>query len=500
MFERVRHHGRLAAVFALLLTMTAPARAEELHHGGPSEDRMDLVMISEGFTAGERDRFIRDTDDILKALKTLEPWKSYINCFNVHRAFLPARASGLGDATKTRYGTYRVGRSTTIKAKDMAGIVRDAQDHATEADFVLVVVNDRLRGGTASGMVGFVANYGWYNWIAVHELGHVVADLADEYVKPERLAHVIDPLRRANPGNPDRAVETFLKAYLGRKPNVSAFAERSRLPWADWIQPGTPLPTRDTGAWSTVGAFEGGYYLRKFVYRARLGCRMNVSERGLFCEACRQALVLSFHEQSRPSRLVVSRRGSSARVSVVTALPKALVTWSDGRETDRRVRDFDLRREAGRSITVTVRDTMGWVRGEAHRATLVQTLRVTLPGPPASPSEPATPQPSPEPTPSVTTPTPTVTTPTPTVTTPTPTVTRGRVTGVSTRLRVRLAPGTSSPIMDHLQPGELVEVLGEPVPGWLRVRFRGRTGYTSKRYVKVVSGPGLGAPLRSTGD
>lgn len=51
------------------------------------------------------------------------------------------------------------------------------------------------------------------------------------------------------------------------------------------------------------------------------------------------------------------------------------------------------------------------------------------------------------------------------------------------RLNVRTGPGSSYSIQDKLQPGSIVYLLEEYENGWAKVRFSGKTGFVSKKYL-----------------
>ena len=57
------------------------------------------------------------------------------------------------------------------------------------------------------------------------------------------------------------------------------------------VPKGTPIPTPATKKYAaTVGAFEGGGYQSKGVYRPAQECRMKINDWPEFCPVCQRAI------------------------------------------------------------------------------------------------------------------------------------------------------------------------------------------------------------------
>lgn len=63
----------------------------------------------------------------------------------------------------------------------------------------------------------------------------------------------------------------------------------------------------------------------------------------------------------------------------------------------------------------------------------------------------------------------------------------GYVTNVSTSLRLRKGPSTSTNVIDYLREGQALKIEGQE-NNWYKVSVNGKTGYVSKDYVKVSAG------------
>lgn len=129
-------------------------------------------------------------------------------------------------------------------------------------------------------------------FLLVHELGHHLAGLADEYFHD-------------TPGY--AAAETVIEPY---EPNVTALLSGSKLKWSHLRKTTTPIPTpwpkdrylrsmSKEQSWlnqlpfsKEVGAFQGAHYSATKFYRPTLNCLMfrDGGDNG-FCPVCSESIV-----------------------------------------------------------------------------------------------------------------------------------------------------------------------------------------------------------------
>ena len=97
------------ALVAGLLSLSGPATAEELpawpevesarlvpHQiTGPSSERLNLIIMADGYQADEMDKFREDLDRNLAVLWTVEPFRSYRYYLNVYALEIVSRDSGI---------------------------------------------------------------------------------------------------------------------------------------------------------------------------------------------------------------------------------------------------------------------------------------------------------------------------------------------------------------------------------------------------------------------
>jgi hypothetical protein len=201
---------------------------------GPAAEKVDLLVMSEGYTRAELPKFHQDVARLVEALFAQEPFKSRRRDFNVRALDLPSAASGVN---RPNAGVFR---RTPLSAEynifDSERYVltldnRALRDAASAApyEFVEILVNERTYGGGGifNDQATASVDSAFAEYVFVHEFGHHFAALADEYYTSD-VAYQTDP--KAKKPEP-------------WEPNVTALADPAALKWRDLIAPGTPVPT-----------------------------------------------------------------------------------------------------------------------------------------------------------------------------------------------------------------------------------------------------------------
>jgi hypothetical protein len=275
---------------------------------GSPANRLDVLIVAEGYTAGQHAAFLADVDSLLASFFELTPYHEYRGFLNVAALFVASPEAGAdhppyrstcaaGDGSccpdpaasgDPRAGTFVDtafdGQFCTLGVQRLLTVndfkVLAAATAVPDWDLILVLVNDPTYGGSG-GEMAVVSTDARATQIAQHELGHSFAQLADEYAT-------------AYPGYPG------CSDVVGSAPcesNVTDEIRRDRLKWAAWVLPDTPLPTPpdDPTLATAVGMFEGARYQASGMYRPRVTCLMRELGRPL-CEVCRQAFVLRLYQ------------------------------------------------------------------------------------------------------------------------------------------------------------------------------------------------------------
>jgi hypothetical protein len=301
----------------------SPGPVLELQRSGPPERKLDLLLLGDGYTEAERGKFEKDARRLLDALFRHEPFRSRRGDLNVWGICPPAAERGISRPLTRVHRRTRIG--TTYDAFGSERYVltfenRSMRDVASFApyDAVAIVVNaDTYGGGGIFNLYATVAaDSRWAVYIFVHELGHALAALADEYFTSDTA--YLPAEGRPEPWEPN------------------ATADPKAAKWAELVARGTPLPTpwpkeafakrakefqerrkriraenrpeaemdalflaqqkEETALLShqpwvgKVGAFEGALYEAAGFYRPEIDCVMFTRDPVPFCGVCRRAL------------------------------------------------------------------------------------------------------------------------------------------------------------------------------------------------------------------
>lgn len=213
---------------------------------GAPDQRFDLVFVGDGYTSAELDAFHTHVVDKWTELSAVEPFRSYRQYFNVWQVDVVSNESGvdndptLGTARDTALdmGFWCQGRDTQTERLLCVNQAKATQFGALapEADQVIALGNTAKYGGAGGGVATAAGANDQAGQIAVHELGHSIGRLADEYDYP-------------------------YDTYSGGEPTeVNVTADASGAKWSAYLGQASP----DGGV---VGSFEGARYYRLGLYR-----------------------------------------------------------------------------------------------------------------------------------------------------------------------------------------------------------------------------------------
>ena len=301
-----RFFGRfLLLIFIGLGPASAPAAIfSTIVTNGPTTNRVNLVFLSEGYTSGQMVNFLNDATNAANAFLTAEPYAEYATYFNVFAIFTNSANTGSTHLNNGPYvlnhtyfnSTYNLGSDDliTIPPNSSDPTANNGQGKIdsllqtylpfTNNDLAVLLVNDGTAAGAAVGGTSVygklaISSIGSLNNIMIHETGHTLGNLGDEYSIP------------SYPDYPTNNVE----------PNTTTQTNFSQIKWNAWIDGSTPIPTPVSGYDTSVGLFEGAHYNTSGWYRPFLNCRMQSSKYTLFfCPVCQEALVLAIYGKVRP--------------------------------------------------------------------------------------------------------------------------------------------------------------------------------------------------------
>jgi hypothetical protein len=293
-------------------------------HGAPAE-KVDFLILGDGYTAAERGKFEKDARRLVELLFATSPFRERRTDFNVWGLCPAAAESGIsrpstGIHKKSPVGaTYDAfGSERYILTFDNRAL-REIASYAPY-EFVEILTNSNTYGG--GGIFNLFSTVAadslWSPYVFIHEFGHHFAGLADEYYTS------------------DVSFEPAVERLEPWETNVTALRDPNNFKWKDLVKPGTPLPTpwpketfeagardylkerrqiraenrpesemdalftrqkaSDTKLLSSgdhagkVGAFEGAMYEQKGYFRPEQDCIMFTRDEVPFCSVCQRTI------------------------------------------------------------------------------------------------------------------------------------------------------------------------------------------------------------------
>ncbi len=323
--EVVRFRVDPAALDIRREPLAATGRVWTVFENGPTDRKIDLLILGDGYTAAEMPTFHADVKRLVEVLFSVSPFRERRGDFNVRALDTPSTDSGVDRPSDGVYRRTALGLSYDAFGSERYVLTNDnvaVREAAAQApyEFLEILANGEKYGG--GGIYNLYATCatrsGSTPYVFVHEFGHHLAGLADEYYTS------------------DVAYETAAPTVEPWEPNLTALLDPTALKWKDLVEVKTPVPTpwakedyeqhsavyqkerrelrashapearmdslfaRDL-AWSKpflagqtyggkVGAFEGAGYMAKGLYRPTTDCIMFTRNMDRFCPVCARAI------------------------------------------------------------------------------------------------------------------------------------------------------------------------------------------------------------------
>ncbi len=194
---------------------------------------VDIVILAEGYTASERDKFVADLDRFSKSFFNWQPYKDLSEKICIRGIFAASIDSGVDEPRKKLYknSLYKC----TFNSLDSERYLL-TEDNKTMHDYaglvpydaIIVMVNSKRYGGGGiyNSFATFTSDGSWNDFVFHHEFGHSFAGLADEYFSS------------------DVAYEEFYpRGIEPNEPNITALSDPKNIKWKEYLSPGIDIPT-----------------------------------------------------------------------------------------------------------------------------------------------------------------------------------------------------------------------------------------------------------------
>ena len=259
---------------------------ETIKTSGDNDKRINLVILSEGYQSTEFTKFETDATNFVNDMFSQLPFSEYSNYFNVHIIKVPSNESGADhpgtasdvsepaspigfvdtyfNATFDAFGYHRLlyyEIDENAVNNTQAKIYSVLADNFPNYDQALILVNSNEYGGSGGefpmASTGLSANE-----IAIHELGHSLFDLKDEYIVPD--------------------------AYYSEAINMTQETNATSVKWKNWM------------GINSIGIFPYGTTGTSATWnRPHQNCKMRYL--GVpFCSVCKEGIIEKIHDLISP--------------------------------------------------------------------------------------------------------------------------------------------------------------------------------------------------------
>jgi hypothetical protein len=234
----------------------APAAKLTTLVGNPDSTGLHWILVGDGFTAAQQEDLRQIALTFVQKLTDIPELAAHTSVWNVHVLQAASAESGVDEPAAGRIVNTAFDGELGCGSNSRVACVSWEKVHAAllavdapRAELT-VILNTPVYVGSSNSSGIVISRNAHAPLVVMHELGHRVAGLADEYV--------------------DSVVAGELMPYYveGRYPNVTREIDSGRVPWRHWLaNPG-----------SGVGLFEGAYYASQGFFRPKQDSFMRTLE------------------------------------------------------------------------------------------------------------------------------------------------------------------------------------------------------------------------------
>ena len=306
------------------------------HISGDPHKKVDVVILAEGYTAKEKQKFEKDLKRYTNLFLSQEPYKTNKDKFNIYGVYKPSEESGCDEPGGNIYKNtvlnstyYSLGSERYLLTEDNRTMRDLAANVPYDAIYIMVNHSRYGGGGIYNFYCTFISDNQFSEYIFLHEFGHSFGGLADEYYTSQVAYN-----------------EFYPEGLEPVEPNITRLLDKNNLKWNNLATKGIDLPTawekeqydaldlawqknrremndkiagmkrskapqkdidaaqaeynkkekahsvvidkyiKDCKSFGKVGAFEGAGYSSKGMYRSMLDCIMFSKGNKPFCKVC----------------------------------------------------------------------------------------------------------------------------------------------------------------------------------------------------------------------
>lgn len=159
---------------------------EVIRYAGPPNEFLNIVIVGDGYTASQQDKFIADSKNAFLGFFSEQPFSDYKDSINVFAIKVESNVSGasldpnnlIDNYFGSSYNSYGIER--LLVAWRNYKIVEVLNQNTPFFDEAVIMVNDSKYGGSG-GQYAVFSIHSQSIDLLLHEFGHSFSDLGDEY-------------------------------------------------------------------------------------------------------------------------------------------------------------------------------------------------------------------------------------------------------------------------------------------------------------------------------
>lgn len=234
-------------LFACLCLQAQVFPTHSIINNGPDSNRINFVILPDGYTASELSDFQRDVVQLTRDLLLVSPFREYRSFINFYAIDVPSNQSGAshpGTATDESEPVFSVATvdnyfGSTFDAfsihrllvpMNSFNIFTVLATNFPDYDQAFVLVNSPFYGGSGGSICAF-STHELASEISIHEIGHSFASLTDEYWAGDGYAREANNMTRES--DPDLVI---WKEWLGIS-EVGIYQHGTSGVMAQWYRP-----------------------------------------------------------------------------------------------------------------------------------------------------------------------------------------------------------------------------------------------------------------------